>query len=81
MATAQDLNAVLLGLVKQIPDCNVEELTARCHQATWNQVFLTLDNLRRSGQVTLRQQGPGRHKASPAPQRQAGGRVLSQHHA
>ncbi|MDP3091419.1 MAG: hypothetical protein Q8N04_12115 [Nitrospira sp.] len=81
MATAQDLNATLLELVKQIPDCDVEELTARCPQATWNQVFLTLDKLSRSGQVTLRQQGPGRYKVGLAPQRQAASRVLSQHQA
>lgn len=61
MAIAQDPNATLLELVQQIPGCDVEELTARCPQATWNQVLLALDNLSHARQVTLRQQGQGRY--------------------
>lgn len=81
MATARDLDTILLKMVEQTPDCDVDELTARCPQSTWNQVFLTLDQLSRSGQVTLRQQGPGRYMVGPARQRQAGKRLLSQHDA
>jgi hypothetical protein len=80
MATARDLNTILLEMVEQSPDCDVDELATHCPQATWNQVFLTLDNLSRSGQVTLRQQGPGRYKVGPAPQGPAGGRISPQHH-
>lgn len=81
MATARDLSAILLEIVEQNPDCDVDEVAARCPQATWNQVFLTLDHLCRSGQVSIRQQGPGRYKVDLAPQRQVGSRILSQHHA
>jgi phage terminase small subunit len=81
MATAQDLGVTLLELLKQSPECDVEELMTYCPQATWNQVFLALDQLSRSGQVTLRQQGPGQYKVGPAPQREAASRVLSQQHA
>ena len=62
MAAARDLSTLLLELVEQTPDCDVEELTAHCPQATWNQVFLSLGRLSRAGQVTLRQQGPGRYR-------------------
>ena len=47
MATARDLNPMLLEMVEQ--------------KASGNQVFLSLDMLSRAGQVTLRQQGPGRY--------------------
>ena len=81
MATTRDLNTILLEMVERNPDCDVDELAVHCPQATWNQVFLTLDNLSRSGKVSLRQQGPGRYKVELAPQRQARSRVLSQNHA
>lgn len=81
MATAQDLGVTLLELLEQTQECDVDELRVHCPQATWNQVFLALDQLSRSGQVTLQQQGPGRYKVGLASQREAASRVLSQHHA
>lgn len=81
MATARDLGVTLLQLLEQTPECDVDELTVHCAQATWNQVFLALDQLSRSGQVTLRQQGPGRYKVGLAQQRESVNRVLSPHHA
>jgi len=62
MATARDLNSLLLEMMKQNLDCDVGDLVSHCPEVTWNQVFLSLDNLNRAGQVTLRQQGPGRYK-------------------
>lgn len=81
MATARDLGAIILEMVEQNPDCDVEELTVRCPQATWNQVFLALDGLSRAGQVTLRQQGLGPYKVRPTPQGPANVQVSSHHHA
>ncbi len=72
MVIAKDLGEAILEMVKQRRECEMEELTAHYPQATWNQVFLVLDNLSRAGQVTLRQQGPGRYKVGLAPQRPAG---------
>lgn len=80
MVIAQDLGAVILGMVEQRQECDMEELTSHCPQATWNQVFLALDKLSREGQVALRQQGPGRYKIGPAPQGPAGGRISPQQH-
>lgn len=81
MTTTQDLDEIILEMVEQTPDCDMEELAARCPQATWNQVFLVLDNLSRAGQVTIRRQGPGRYKVGLAPQRQSRRQVSSQQHA
>lgn len=75
MATAQDLSTIILEVVEETPDCDVEELTAHCPQATWNQVFLALDNLSRAGRVTLRQEGPGRYKVGLASQRSVNSQV------
>lgn len=80
MANAGDLNTILLEIVKQNPECDVEELTARCPQTTWNQVFLALDNLSRAGRVTLRRQGLGRYKVGLAPLKQAESLISAQHH-
>lgn len=80
MATAQGLGPIILNLVEQNPDCDLEELVARCPQTTWNQVFLALDTLSRLGEVTLRQQGVGRYKIALAPRKLTGNQTLSQHH-
>jgi hypothetical protein len=69
-------------MVEQNRECDMEELTAHCPQATWNQVFLAVDNLSRAGQVALRQQGGGQYKVRLAPHRPADkGQVSLQHHA
>ena len=81
MANAGDLNTILLEIITQSPNCDVEELTVRCPQATWNQVFLALDTLSREGRVTLRRQGPGRYNVGLAPPKQAESRISPQRHA
>ncbi len=75
MATAQDLSTILLEVVEETPDYNVEELAVHCPQATWNQMFLALDNLSRGGRVTLRQEGPGRYKVGLASRRSVNSQV------
>jgi chromatin segregation and condensation protein Rec8/ScpA/Scc1 (kleisin family) len=81
MVIAQDLGEAILEMVEQRRECDMEELTSHCPQATWNQVFLALDKLSREGQVALRQQGPGRYKVGLASQRRIESQVSSQHHA
>ncbi len=34
-------------------DCSMEELVHLCPELTWNQVFLAIDDLSRSGQIRL----------------------------
>jgi len=68
MATAGDHDAMLLEMVEQTLDCDVDELVVYCPLATWNQVFLALNNLRRGGQETFLQQGLGRYTVGLASQ-------------
>lgn len=64
MATVEDLSSRVLKIVQQTPGCDVDELAAQCSDVTWNQVFLALDRLSRSGQVALKQQGPGHYRVT-----------------
>jgi len=57
MATGKDLGARVLEIVQQTPGCDVDDLAAHCPDVTWNQVFLALDRLSRSGLVVLKQSG------------------------
>lgn len=34
-------------------DCSMEEVVTLCPELTWNQVFLAIDNLSRSGQIRV----------------------------
>jgi hypothetical protein len=49
-------------------DCPMEEVVGLCPELTWNQVFLAIDYLSRTGEVrvTLDSQGIYRVKASRA---------------
>ncbi len=79
MATARDLHEIILELVEQKLDCDVDELVVHCPEATWNQIFLVLDNLSRKGRVSLRLQEPGRYKVALAPQRPPNGQDSNQY--
>ena len=39
--------------------CNLEEVTRQCPNLTWNQVFLAVDRLSRSGEIMLVPRGRG----------------------
>ena len=49
----------LLETVSRSPGCLLEELVLDCPDLTWNQVFLTVDQLSRTGQLLLAKKGPG----------------------
>lgn len=69
MATGEDLGTQVLKIVQQTPDCDVDNLATYCPDLTWNQVFLALDRLSRSGQVVLKQNGPGHYRVTALPER------------
>ncbi|MGA6828789.1 hypothetical protein ACO9S2_14410 [Nitrospira sp. NS4] len=69
MAGGEELGSRLLKIVQQTPDCDVDSLAAHCPDMTWNQVFLALDQLSRSGQVILKQQGPGHYNVTALPEK------------
>ena len=39
--------------------CDLEVLVAACHEFTWNQLFLAVDRLSRTGRIRLKSTGPG----------------------
>ena len=41
--------------------CLLEEIVHECSDLTWNQVFLELDRLSRTGEIQLRLRGPGQY--------------------
>ncbi len=49
----------IMEIVLRSPDCPLEEVVLQCPDLTWNQVFLTVDRLSRSGEVQLMPKGPG----------------------
>ncbi len=49
----------IMEAVSRAPGCLVEELAMDCPDLTWNQVFLTVDQLCRAGQLLMAKKGPG----------------------
>jgi hypothetical protein len=48
-----DLRHQLLRLVRRKKRCGMEELLQGCASYTWNQVFLEIDRLTRTGELRL----------------------------
>jgi hypothetical protein len=48
-----DLTRQLLRLVHRKKQCGMEELLHGCRSYTWNQVFLEIDRLARTGELRL----------------------------
>lgn len=49
----------IMEIVLRSPDCLLEEGVLQCPDLTWNQVFLAVDRLSRSGELRLMPKGPG----------------------
>lgn len=54
MVTEQTVADRILEAVMWHPGCSIEELTHLCPGLTWNQIFLTVDAMSRSGRVRLK---------------------------
>ena len=52
---AQEITAenLVIDVLRRAPACDLEEVTRKCPNLTWNQVFLVVDHLSRTGQVRL----------------------------
>ena len=48
--TAEDR---VIGLIRHTGTCDLEDLARQCPNLTWNQVFLVVDHLSRTGEVRL----------------------------
>ncbi|NWF71733.1 MAG: hypothetical protein HXY51_01640 [Nitrospirae bacterium] len=49
----------VIDLVRKADVCDLEEITRECPDLTWNQVFLAVDRLSRSGEIVLMTRGRG----------------------
>ena len=49
----------IIETVSRSPGCLLEEVALDCPDLTWNQVFLTVDQLSRTGRLHLAKKGPG----------------------
>ena len=59
MVDEQTIADRIIETVSRSPGCSIEELALECPGLTWNQVFLAVDRLSRTGQLLLSRKGPG----------------------
>jgi hypothetical protein len=72
MAQHTTVEDQVIDLVHSVQACNLEEVTRQCTDHTchtWNQVFLAIDHLSRSGEIVLVLRGRGTYVVT-FPQRQ-----------
>jgi len=48
-----DVRTHILDALRRKAECDLEELVGRCPSLTWNQVFLEVDRLSRTGELRL----------------------------
>lgn len=61
MAQSTTLVDRIVGVVAGHPGCCLDEVAMYCSDLTWNQIFLEVDRLSRSGVMKLALAGPGRY--------------------
>jgi hypothetical protein len=59
MAQHTTVEDQVIDLVQQARACDLEAITRYCPDLTWNQVFLAVDGLSRSGELILVSRGRG----------------------
>ena len=58
------ITGLILQTIRRSPNCNLDALVRACPQYTWNQVFLEVDRLSRTGEIELASAGPGQYTMS-----------------
>lgn len=61
----------VIDMLHRAHPCDFEEVTRQCANLTWNQVFLAVDRLSRSGEIVLMPRGRGMYTLT-FPHRQDG---------
>ena len=61
----------VIDVLRSAKSCDLEEVTRQCANLTWNQVFLAVDRLSRSGELMLVPRGRGAYTVT-FPHRQEG---------
>ncbi len=61
----------VIEALQKVQTCALEDVARQCANLTWNQVFLAIDRLSRSGEILLTPSGLGSYTVT-CPQRQGG---------
>jgi len=64
MPATMSLTTQIMEVLARSNGCLLEEIVHECSDLTWNQVFLELDRLSRTGEVRLRLRGRGQYVVS-----------------
>lgn len=59
MALHTTVEDQVIDVLQRTETCDLEEVTRQCTNLTWNQVFLAVDRLSRSGEIMLVPMGRG----------------------
>ena len=54
----------IMGVLRRLGHCELDTLCAECADLTWNQVFMEIDRMSRTGEVLLRGSGHGTYVVS-----------------
>ena len=71
MAQHTTVEAQVIDILERTQACDLEEVTRQCTDLTWNQVFLAVDRLSRSGEIILMPRSRGMYTLT-FPHRQDG---------
>jgi hypothetical protein len=71
MAQHTAVDDQVIAILYKADACDLEEVTRACTNLTWNQVFLAVDRLSRSGEIMLVPRGRGTYTVT-FPHRQGG---------
>ena len=61
VARQNDLTRRILGMLADQPGLLLDQLLDHCPDTTWNQVFVVVDQLSRTGGIRLTAEGRGRY--------------------
>jgi|CXWL01.1.fsa_nt_gi hypothetical protein len=61
MTQHQSVADQVIDIVRRAHVCDLEEVTRQCPDLTWNQVFLAIDSMSRSGEIVLMPTGRGKY--------------------
>ena len=56
------VNSQILEAVRGAPGCQLDDLAASCPDFTWNQIFLEVDALSRTGELQVTSLGHGAYR-------------------
>ena len=69
MAQHTTVEDQVIDMLHRAHACDLEEVTRQCTALTWNQVFLAVDRLSRSGEIMLLPRGRGLYTVTSGPHR------------